>query len=570
MTARSDIPPDSSATAKPDVSPGRKPFTVALGFALLGALLIGLGPRAGLVTPTPEPAYRSWPVLFVLALLVPALALWFRRRGRSTVGAAVLVGPAALAPGRLALDTQLAVDASMAARPELLRPERLQPFAPTVGLWLLLAGHLAVLLAGLLAVRSISRESAEDGMHRQGLLAVVLCAGVIAAVGMLMAPFSSDDPYLVPYPAVDAPVAVLVGSLLLAVAVPVTAGVAVGSTDPDFARGGLLGLALGVAGVVVPALLVSTLVNAFHYGWGPVFGAVAAIALAVLAVPAGRARHPADGTTGELRLPTLSRLHALAGGLAVLSGLLCLVAALSGQLDMPEHLDDPAPYPARLLWPAGAVLILLGLALFAPSWAARVRPALSVAWAAVPLAGAAVLDAVFTATQIAGAQAGPGAWAAGGAIVAAVSTAVVSALAGSVERDDVDLTEIAMRRYVLPPALAALVLGAGAFSFPVLTAPDYTPPGVFAAFGTTSWGLLTALVAVVGGAVLAPLSRPARGAALLAGAALVVAVRLVEYPLTAGRMEGSTPGIGLWFGVACFAVLVVTAVLAGSRRESTS
>src|SRR5699024_11169246 len=126
----------------------------------------------------------------------------------------------------------------------------------------------------------------------------------------------------------------------------------------------------------------------------------------------------------------------------------------------------------------------------------RIRPVLAIAWVVVPLSCAAVLDSVFTAVQVADAAAGPDAWACGAALVLAVLAAIATWLAGAVERDEVDLTEIALRRVVLPPSLVSLVLGAGAFSFPVVDAPGYTPPGVFAAFGTTSWGLLTAVIAV--------------------------------------------------------------------------
>lgn len=563
VTERSASPARGSARPERHEPFGRTAFTSAVVLALLGALLRGLGPLAGLVVPEPAPAYPAWPMLLVLALLAPVTALWLQARGHSTVAAAVLVGPAALVPGRAVLDVQLAVDASAVARPELLRPERLAAFAPGPGLWLLLAGHVAVLAAGVLAMRSITWDAAGDGPQRQGLLAVGLVAGVLAAVGALMASYTSNDPYIVPTSAVDGPPAVLVGSLLVALAVPMTAGLAVGAADPGFARGGLLGLALALAGVFVPALVTAVVLADFQVGGGPVLGSVSALVLAVLAIPAGRRLQSAGERRRELQLPTRGRLFTLTAMLACLAGVSCLVAAGTSQLQLPAGMEDPAEYPARLLWVAGGILLVLGAGVLVRGWGELIRPVLTIAWAVVPLACATVLDSVFTAVQVADAAAGPGAWACGAALVLAVLAAVAAALAGAVERDEVDLTEIAMRRDVLPPSLVALVLGAGAFSFPVVDASGYTPPGVFAAFGTTSWGLLTAMIAVVGAAVVAPLSRPVRAPALLIGGALVVSVRAAEYPLTVNRFEGSWAGLGLWLGLAAVAVLLVTAVFAG-------
>ena len=49
-------------------------------------------------------------------------------------------------------------------------------------------------------------------------------------------------------------------------------------------------------------------------------------------------------------------------------------------------------------------------------------------------------------------------------------------------------------------------------------------------------------------------------------AALVVAVRVLEFPLTAGRIDGSAPGIGVWLGAAGIVALLGTAALAGRTR----
>lgn len=540
---------------------------VALVLAFLGALLVGLGPLPGLIEPSAPAAYPAWPLLLLLALIPPALATGLIRRGNRSTASAVLVGAAVLAPGRIGMDLQFLVDPAGAARPEVLQLRSLAAFTPALGFWLLVAGHLAVLLAGVVAVRGGGRE-AGAGTHRQGVLAMVLCAGVLGAVGVLLAPFRSDNPFLVVQPALDGPLPTLIGSALVAFAVSGGAGLLAGSTDPDFARGGLLGIGAALAAVAVPPLVSVLVLEDLRFEWGPVLALVAALALAALGIPAGRAEEP-DSEVDDLRLPALTRLLTLAGMFALLAGAVAVLAAVTPHVSMPFGLRDPSLYPARMLWPAGVVVLLVGAGLLVPPAALRLRPVLPVVWVVLPLAAAGSLDAVFTAVQAAGAEVRIGAWAAGLALLPAAVAAVLATIAGAVERDDVDLTEMAMRRSVLVPSLVALLLGAGAFSFPVLTAPSYTAPGVFTAFGTTSWGLVLAMAAVVGATVLAPMCRPQRAAALLSGSALVVVVRVVQYPLTSGRLPESAPGIGLWFGIACLVVLVATAIAASRAPKPT-
>ncbi|WP_433870206.1 hypothetical protein [Saccharopolyspora sp. CA-218241] len=557
MTARpSPTSGGAPATAvAPRSTPSSRP-TAALVIAAAGALLVGLGPLLGLVSAESSAAFTAWPALLVLALLPPALALALLRTGRSTAAAAVLVGAAALAPGRLALDVQFLVDAGLAARPELLRLEVIDAGAPGAGLWLLLAGHVAALVAGVLAAGERGDEETASGPLALGLL-----AGVLGAVGVLLTPFTSADPFLLPRAALDSPVAVLVGGLLLAVALPTTAAYAAGSGDREFARGGLLGLAAALAAVVLPPLIAVAALPTAGITTGPLLGLGAVVALVVLAWAPRRTADAGD----DLRLPALTRLHRTAGLLALVAGVLAVVGALTPLLRMPAGLSDPTEYPGRMLWPAGLVLVAVGAALQLRS-AERVRPVLAAVWAVVPMAAAGALGSVFAGLQV-GARAGAGAWAVGLAVVPAAAAVVVAAVAGAVERDDVDLTEIAMRRAVLVPVLVALVPAAGAFAFPVLTAPGYAPPGIFTDFDTASWGLVVGLVAVVGAAVLAPMCRPPRAAALLAGAALVVAVRVAELPITAGRVDGSTPGVGTWCGLGAIVVLLVAAAVAGRRPE---
>lgn len=570
-------------------------LNIAVALSAAGALLGGLAPLFAAVTPSMPPAFTSWPLLLVLALIPTALSAALLRR-KPGVAAAVLLGPAVLAPGRFVQDMQLVVDASYAARPELLHADTLEPLAPAAGTWVLLAGHVLTTIAGALAVIAGGKlfdrtggaafgaaDSDRARARKQGLLALVLCASVVASVGALMGPFTSTDPYLLAKPAVDAPAAVGIGSLLLALALLTAAGVVAGSTDPDLVRGGLLGLAAALVAVAVPPLVAVAVLVQLQLGWGPVLVLLAAVALVGLAFPGGKSPERA---AAEPRLPALTKLLTAAGALAVLSGALAIAGALTPHLQMPSYLDDPSPYPARLLLPGGVVLVLLGAGLLirrkptaprsaiptgsqdtanAQRAAAALRPALTVAWAMLPLGGAAALDAVLMATQLASAEARAGAWLSGAAMLLAMAAAVVAAVAGAVERDDVDLTEQDWRPSVAVPAAIAAVLSLGAVFLPVLTAPDYTPPGIFTEFSTSSWGLIATGAAALAALVLAPRCRPPRAVALLGGAALVMSVRVLEFPITSGRFEGAAPGLGLWFAIAAVLAIAVTAGFAARR-----
>lgn len=571
MTARPDphtgTPPGAAPQQPARLGPALLPAAIVV--SVLGALLTGLGPLVGLVSPGAPAAFTAWPLLLVLALLpAAAAATVIRRSGSPATAAAVLVGPAVLAPGRAVLDLQIAVDAGLAARPELLRADPVTPTSPAAGVWLLLGGHLATLVAGALAVRGMrTGEHRESGAHRQGLLALVLCTGIVGGVAMLMAPFTAHDSFLVARAAADAPIAVLVGSLMLAIGVPAAGGVLAGSDDPDVVRGGLLGLAIGLIAVVVPPLVAVTVLGQLGLGWGPVLGALAALGLAWLAVPAGRGAPAGKEQDHDLRLPSFDRLTLLAGVFATAAGALAMLASQLPALQMPPGVSDPSTYPSRLLLPAGGLVLIGGIAVLIPAARSLVRPALTVVCGAVPFAVAAVLDSVLTTVQAIGASAGPGVWVAGPALLLAPASGMAAALAGGVERDDVDLTEVSVRGRVLGTALLGVLLAGAAYAVPVVSSEEYAPPALFGEFTTTSWGLLIALVSVVGAAVFAPMCRPARAGALLAGASGVMLVRALEYPLTEGRVHDSAPGLGLWFAIACVVVLASSAAGAASQED---
>jgi hypothetical protein len=209
-------------------------------------------------------------------------------------------------------------------------------------------------------------------------------------------------------------------------------------------------------------------------------------------------------------------------------------------------------------------LLVIGLAvamLFGRA-AAAVRPAFTVALAALPLAAAGALEVVLVASEVSGVRTGPGVWMTGVALTASLAAACCAGLAGGVERDDIDRTEIVADRRLLAPAAVAALLGVAAFGLPTVTAPNFVPAGLWTHFRTESWGLLCGVVVVLGATGLSPWCRRGKAASLLLGAAGVVGIRVLELPLTAGRAPGSAAGAGTWFAAACGVVLIIGAVVA--------
>jgi hypothetical protein len=138
---------------------------------------------------------------------------------------------------------------------------------------------------------------------------------------------------------------------------------------------------------------------------------------------------------------------------------------------------------------------------------------------------------------------------------------IIATLAGALEREDVDLSELAARPVLGWVAAAASLLAIGAFGFPAVTGPEYESAGLWT-FRIASTGAVVAVLAVIAAAALAARSRPSRGAALLFGAAGVAAVRALEFVFTGARAAGSAPSLGTWLAVACALILVVGGVLA--------
>lgn len=545
---------------------------LALGLGALAAVLLALGALVPVVAGA-VPGFASAPLLIVLALAPMVLAVVFLARGRSVAAVSVLAGTAALAPGRLVVSLEFLADPSATARPELYRPEVFALPGPAAGLWFLLAGLVATATAGGFALRAVGVRS--DGRASREVLLTALLGGMVAAVGVMMAPFSSDDAFVPVGSAFESPALVLAGCLLMAFALPVAAALSI-TSGTELAQGGLLGLGVGAATLALPNLMSGLAVPALGLTAGPVVMLVGTAGLVAVALvckrgaSTGRERQESV-ESAEANLPGSSRLRVAAGAL----GLLTMVTALVGTL-LPSVMvsDLPGPHsPARwLLLVAGLLVGVLGFTMFVPQLAESVRPALSVSWSGVALAATAVLTTAITASEL-GAGLGPGPavpWIAM-SVVFAGAAACCSVVAGMVERDDrEEPEELVPGPALLIPLLAGGLLAIGAYGMPTIVSPAYTESALWSNFGTPSWGLLIALFTVLGATWLALRSRPARASALLAGAAGVTLLRLLALPLAGGQIPGAHAGLGWWLTLLCaiaFAIAAAVAVTGTSVRR---
>ncbi|RSM58169.1 hypothetical protein DMH04_56385 [Kibdelosporangium aridum] len=562
---------------------------VAVVVAAAGAALLAIGPGVGVLQGAPPAAYGSGPLLIALAVVPVLVAIGLLVAGKPVGSAGVLVGAAFLAPGQALVDLQLAADALVASRPELVVPNDLVPLAAGAGTWLLVAGHVLMLVAGAMV---IVRAGAQPGTpvaaefedfepeSRKRLLGWGLAFGGLATIGLLMPPFRSTNAFLLDLDLTNGPGLVMSGGLLIALAAIL--GCVFGGTarTPKMGRGVLIGVAVAILAVVLPSQIAAIAVDWLESDWRSYMATVGAVGLVAVAVwPSGLAlkrkeSKPLDQSGG--------RVHVVAGVLAILAG----IAAILGQAtelfvveiptDVPINQTDeliilsgvrPGSFANRLLLPAGILVIVLGVLLLIKPIARIFRPMLSVAWVGVPLAGFLALDAVVTATSTSGAiRAGASTWWTLAAVVLAVAAAITAGAAGAIERDDVDLTDRSSNIILMAPIAAAMLFAVGAFGLPTMRADQYVAPGIWSNFRVASWGLVVALLAVLIAAVVAARSRPARGAALMFGAAGVVAVHALEVPMTGARAEGSAAAAGTWLALATIAALVISAFVALAVR----
>lgn len=576
VTARTPSQPvrptdDADETTAGPVGPAALPgrLRIALAVGIAGGVLLAVGSVLPVVRPATPPGFTSGPLLVVLALLPILVAVTLAVRGAATAAGGVLVATALFVPGRALVDAQLAIEGGTADRPEFALPSSLQHLHGNIGLWLMLAGLVVTLVAGVLAAGLGDTADRTGTSERQpgsyqGPVLVALGLGALAAVGLVAVPFTSDTPFILARGVLDAPVTALIGGLLIAIAAPLAATIAVTSADAAVAKGWLLGSASVVLAVALPNVASGIAVPGLGPAWGPYVAVAAALGLVAFALVTDRTVAPSDDTAepADLNLPGQSRLHLTTGVAGLLAAGAALVGADTRLFVLPPDLPSTTDVTGKPLIPAAIVLAICSLLVLVPRWAVLVRPAFAVAWIGVLLAGTQAFDTALSATQISGVNVGPGFWASGLAMLAALVGGCCAGLAGSVERDDVDLSTLGWQLPVVAPAAIAALLAFGAFGLPLFKADDYTAPGIWSHLTFASWGLVIGLVAVVAAAALAPFCRPARAAALLLGAAGVVVVRVLAFPLTSAQAHDATAAPGFPLALTCLAALVVAAVLA--------
>lgn len=541
---------------------------LALLASLAGGVVTFVGVRQGVVLDSPPSAYRAAPLLLIIAIAPAVVAVVGITLGKAPAAAGVLVGAALLAPGLALVDAQFIQDPLTASRPEIMVPTSLAPLTVANGAYLLIAGHVLAALAGLLA---LGRAGAgPDSDYNAGLDASrstsgravgwALAAGAVSAVGLLFPPFRSDNAFIVAQDLIASPVLVKVGGLLIVLTVLIGCIATAVNPRPTVARGLAIGMFLGLCWLVLPQLAGIARVEWLHIEPWPVLALVPVGLLAVVLLVTGE-------RTDEKGDVTLEGSPVFAGVLGILTGVVALIGGF-GTLVVASA-DQPASYANRQLIPAGIVIILIGV-LLCTKWAAASRPAFVVVLAAIPLVGLAALDTAFTATTVGNVipgfpvatpdtRVGAAVWFIVAALVLALVAAVVGAVANN-EHDDETKRTLHVRYAI--PAAGAVLFALGAFTSPMITAAGFTPAGIFTEFRLASWGLVIAFLVVVGAAVLAAFSRPVPAAALLLGAATVVGVHVLEFPLTSARVAESHAGGGTWLSLACLVSLVVAAVAA--------
>jgi hypothetical protein len=610
----------------------------SLYFAVTVAAVAALIAVAGALLPVVRGGSRGITVLVpvILAILPLALVLWFARRKQVLATAGVLVGLAVLSPGRILLDLQFAVDPSSTSRPELYLPSSLDRPDPGFGLWLLLIAQCVMMISGLLALRVARRDadfsrvdSSSLGSDmvpgepsepmktrpakappmkapamkaldaRRWVLPIVLVT-VIMAVGLLLAPFSSRDVYLLALPAIQAPALVLSGSLLLACTLVLVAVLAL-STGEDFARGCLLGLGIGVGVIVLPNVISGWAITDLSPSAGPIIALVSVLLLGLIAFAQAKnpMANPADHKTANdkpvvkkrtsvskqaqnrasrgsvqnkgarrnavIALPATARGEIITGIFGWIAALACLGGVFLPQVTVVS--GNAGVYSPDRWWllSSGILLALASSGLFFSRVAVRVRPVLSVVWVGVVLTGAAVLDLAVVSAQAGGVfSSGSGVIWTALAMFFAVVAACSSVVTGMFEREDsVDdqSGEYRARPAVVAVlALAALGVIAGC-GLSAISAPDYAGSSLFTTFTTSSWGLVIALLTILGALVLATRCQPSRAVALLGGCVMVMALRLMELPLLSGEVSGVHGDTGWWISLGSLVLLLAALVM---------
>lgn len=541
-------------------------------------------------------------VAAILAGAVPVLVVIGAAVGlagkRVELAAALLAGYGAVALGFTLLDVALLSDPIDANRLELFRPLSAAMLDATPGAYVLLVGHAVSVLAGVAGWSAVHRAGLGDGYGHSvysehvgraaaGRVGPMLAGllgtfGVLAAVAAFASLYRSSDPVVIVTAVVESPVFVAVGSAVVGIAALVVAASALAALSPQVASGASVGAGLGVLGFAGVGLLAGLGTgDRVDAGLGAYLGTVAGLGLlicgALLApVAAARDRRALEraqqrGVRGVRGVsgPGTTRWHAAAGTAGVLSGVLFVLGSLLPILETDSGIAAPQILATRVVLVAGFVMILGSVPLLFSEFASTARPFVSMFWLGAVAAAAAVLQSVVLAEDVEGVSTGVGALGIIAGVVAAAAAGVLALFAGSAERDDVDTSQdSATDGVVLGTGSIGAVLLAVGLALPLYRGSDLTAATVTEfPWGWDTWGQMLLAVGVIVAAVVAARARSARGAVLLAAAAVAGIVHLSSWPLTSARATDPEMGPGVLPSVAGILVLAVAAALSARRAD---
>lgn len=552
------------------------PLRFGLALSVLGALAVAAAPLLPVVRAGTGGVGSAILVATVVAALtasaIPVAAFAVARRSATAAGA-LLAGAGGIAAGAALADLTLFVDAIDANRFELFRPVTAAALAAGPGSAMLLAGHLGSVLAGVAgAIAAAGAPHAHEGPvgTRPGtpVVAGIVGAATAVAVGLLAPVVVSADPVIVARGVLDAPATTALGGVLAATFALATVAWALGSGTTAAASGAIAGTGAAALALLAPRFAAGLAGDRLSPTPATVAGTIAAVLLVVLAaaMPAASARRAArpvrPGPVGVLRS---GRAHAVAGVLGLVTAALAVVGALLPTLSVPAGHDVPDLPQTRVLLVAGLLLAALSVWLLLSAYAETVRPAVAVPIVAVVATAAAVLQAWVVAADLPGVGAGPGTAVVFCAVVGAAAAGVAVLVAGAAERDRIDTSAdrhvTARTRVVVAVAAVVCVVGSAV--------PLYHGAGSVLAYpwGYDLWGRALLAVAVGVAAAVAVRSRPARGGALLLGAAGATAVYASSWALVRGVIEDPVE-VARVAPVILGAVLLLVAASLTLREES--
>ncbi|WP_156042431.1 hypothetical protein [Rhodococcus sp. UNC363MFTsu5.1] len=606
---------DGFDSSEPSRSPG--PVAIAaVALALLGVAATAVAPVLGVVRQETGPAVAAAAVTAVVcAALAPALAVLALVGRRPAVAGTVLAGAGGVSLGLVVLDLQLLDDAINANRLELFRPLTAASLDAGSGAYAILAGHVLAVLAGLLGLVAAARASHADGYGHSdypdhdgagvgsrigaGLSILAVAAAVVLAAALFAPPLRSTDPVLLVPAVVESAAPMALGAGLIGVAVLIVVAAALAAISPLGAAGAIVGAAVAALGVVGVRLVAGLLAgDGVSVGPGSVVALAAcavliAVGCVIPAAAAARARRglaqllaqsaaaatapaAAGGSKSAARARAaaaerarVGRWHVATAVVGISAGLLGAVGALLPVLSVPAGVPEPRILATRVVLLAGVVLVIACVWLLLSEFAALVRPAVGVLWAAQVMAVAAALQALVVAGDLPGVGPGPGAALLAVSTVAAAATGLLALCAGSAERDGIDTSvDVPVRLPVLIVGSVAALASVAALGLPLYRGVDFGPDS-FAhwPWGWDLWGRALLAVVIVAAVLVAARSRAARGASLMIGAVTGMSVYLMGWPLTRARVAEPAMGAGAVCGLVAVALLAVTAFMVVRRNR---